>query len=152
MPKAICLRNMGKVTEFEYDSKINLSKDTIDYSKYFPKSIRRTIGKGELKKKHDFEYESKKISFYAWDDGDAGEENKHEMPPPIDKELWFGNSYMIAHINNSPVDFSESDFRNFMMKEFQGFDDLGSEDSWSVEESLADDDSLNDFIVNDDCY
>lgn len=152
MPKAICLKYIGKVTEFECNSKLNMAKDTLDYSKYFPKNIRRTIGKGKLRKKHDFEYKNKKVSIFAWDDGEAGDENKHELPPPIDKELWFGNSYMIAHINNSPVDFDENDFKNLMSKEFEEFDDIGSDDSWSDEESVVSDDSINDFIVEDDRF
>ena len=89
----------------------------------------------------------KVVSVYAWDDGDAGYENKHELPVPLDNTLYFGNMYLIGHVDNKQVNLSKEDYDDMCEKYFGGFDDIHSEDSWSSEESLRSDDSLNDFIV-----
>ena len=42
------------------------------------------------------------------------------------------------------------EYKSLLNKYFGGFEDLGSDDSWSSEEEVDDDDSIHDFIVNDD--
>ena len=88
------------------------------------------------------------VSAYAWNDGEAGDENKHDLPPPIDNDLYFGNVYLLGHIGNKMVDLTKSDYDSLINKYFEGFDDIGSEDSWSEEESVRSDDSIHDFIVD----
>ena len=46
------------------------------------------------------------------------------------------------------VDLTKSDYDSLINKYFEGFDDIGSEDSWSEEETVASDDSIHDFIVD----
>lgn len=151
MRKAICMKTDGNINEFEIRENFEINYKTIDH-KIFPKSVRRTVGMGLLEKHHEFGFEGNLISFYAWKDGNAGDENKHEMPPPIDKDLLFGNSYLIAHnVDGQMINFTENEYTKFMNEQFQDFEDIASEDSWSEEESLSDDDSLRDFIVDDSC-
>lgn len=147
MTTAICLKSIGNVTEFIVNG--DLKKDNI--TRLIPKNVRRTIGHGTLKKQHDFIRGDVKISLYAWTDGEAGDENKHELPPPIDNDLYFGNSFLIAHTNNRLVDFNKIDYDTLIKEECDDFEELGSEDTWSDESLIDSDDSINDFIVNDDC-
>ena len=146
MTTAICLKSIGNIAEFTFNG--DLKTDNI--TKLIPKSVRRTIGYGKLKKQHEFLRGDVKISLFAWTDGEAGDENKHELPPPIDKYLYFGNSFLIAHKNNIPVNFKKIDFDILIREEYDDFEELGSEDSWSTDETISDTDSINDFIVNDD--
>ena len=85
---------------------------------------------------------------FAWDNGDAGFENKHELPPPIDTNLYFGNAYVLGYSNGKHVSIDKEDFRMLSEIHLDGCESLGSTDSWSSDDdTLASDDSLNDFIV-----
>jgi len=142
--KAICLRCTGDVAEFEI--KVNKLESKLS-TKTIPRNVKRTIGKGHLSLRHNYNIDEKMIALYAWDDGEAGDENKHELPTPLDNILYFGNVYLIGHVNNEPVSITKEDYENMKEKHFEGFDDIGSEDSWSTDESIASDDSIHDFIV-----
>tara|TARA_Y100000389_G_C17392416_1_gene480623 strand:- start:583 stop:1038 length:456 start_codon:yes stop_codon:yes gene_type:complete len=148
MTTAICLKAIGNVSEFKIDLN-SLSAKTKLNIKHIPTNMRRTIGFGNLEKQHDFIRDDVTISFYAWVDGEPGDENKHDLPPPMDNYLYFGNSYLIATKNKKIVPFDKTDYYTFTHSEFYGFDELGSEDSWSEEESVSDSDSIHQFIVED---
>tara|TARA_B100000427_G_scaffold63062_1_gene49772 strand:- start:23666 stop:24148 length:483 start_codon:yes stop_codon:yes gene_type:complete len=142
--KGICLRCTGDVAEFVMKSvKI---EDELSTEK-IPKSVKRTKGIGCLKRRCDFPVNQKILALYAWDNGEAGDENKHELPPPVDNDLYFGNSYLLGVMNNNHVDVTKEDYNAMINEYFEGFDDIGSEDTWSEEESVASDDSIHDFIV-----
>ena len=144
-PKAICLRCTGDVAEFEF----NVNKLESELStKNIPRNVKRTKGNGNLLLRHNYDFDDKMIALYAWDDGEAGDENKHELPTPLDNILYFGNVYLIGHIDNKQVSITKEDYENMKEKHFEGFDDVGSEDSWSTDESVASDDSIHDFIVS----
>ena len=58
--------------------------------------------KGGFRKSTDFSKRIKwrkssteNVSLYAKDNGRAGSENKYELPPPIDKELYFGSLVIV---------------------------------------------------------
>ena len=40
------------------------------------------------------------INIYAKINGKAGSENKYDLPPPIDSELYFGNMALVACTNS----------------------------------------------------
>lgn len=67
------------------------------------------------------------ITIWGWTDGKAGTENKHELPPPHDKVLLFGD--VIATVPKG--DLTIEQWKEFYNKAFKGFEDLGSEDSES---------------------
>lgn len=54
----------------------------------------------------DFKY----VSVYAKNNGRANMENKYDLPPPIDKELFFGSLIILAHETKNLM--SEEDYRN----------------------------------------
>lgn len=70
------------------------------------------------------------ISIWGWTEGKAGTENKHELPPPHDKVLLFGD--IIAAVPKG--DLTIEQWKEFYNKAFKGFEDLGSEDSESEDE------------------
>jgi DNA-directed RNA polymerase subunit M/transcription elongation factor TFIIS len=73
------------------------------------------------------------LSLFGYKDGKAGTENKHELPPPFDNILLFGDALLIASQNPSnytkPVSFKTDEYEVFYTKSFGGFDDIDSEDS-----------------------
>ncbi len=145
--KAIVLLNNGEINEINIPKSTDIDK--LDINKFPVKAV-SLVGKGTIERECDFTYNDKVLSIFAWSNGKAGTENKHDLPPPIDKELYFGNIFVIYHQKNKVINLSEKSYRDFYEIAFGGFEDLGSEDSWSTEEELASDDSLNDFIVDDE--
>lgn len=65
------------------------------------------------------------ISLYAKTDGRAGNENKYELPPPIDKTLYFGNLILV----NNNGDLSLEQWEEIYNKLHGGFDDLDESES-----------------------
>jgi len=68
------------------------------------------------------------ISIWGWKEGKAGTENKHELPPPYDTELLFGDA--IATIEEG--DLSVEDWDSFY-NEVLAFEDLDDEIDGDVE-------------------
>ena len=71
------------------------------------------------------------VSVYARDTGRAGGENKYELPPPIDKELYFGSMLVLAHTTEVPteqsiVDIDNSRWQAVYEQCMGGFEDLGA--------------------------
>lgn len=102
------------------------------------------------------------ISIYSKDKGRANNENKYDLPPPLDSNLYFGSMILIKHkskdINNNNVqDISIKDWNNLYEKLFGGFEDLNDDDSYSEEEEIPDHLKTKEgyskedgFIVDDD--
>lgn len=143
--KAICLYHNTDIEQISLSNTIEIDKLDLNL---FPKKCLKVIGTGNIERECDFEYEDMTISIFAWSEGKAGKENKHELPDPIDTNLYFGNIFAIASKDNKVVNLSLDDWNKFYEKAFNGFESLGSEDTWSTDED--DDSSLSGFIVNDD--
>ncbi len=81
------------------------------------------------------------VSLYAKDKGRANSENKYDLPPPIDKELYYGTMLLVKHCykdltNETADDFEINEWNKLYEKLFGGFEDLGEEDSYSEEEEI----------------
>tara|TARA_B100000683_G_scaffold250039_1_gene264771 strand:- start:282 stop:962 length:681 start_codon:yes stop_codon:yes gene_type:complete len=81
------------------------------------------------------------VSLFAKDKGRATSENKYDLPPPIDKELYFGSMILVKHCyndltNETAEDFSLEEWNKLYEKLFGGFEDLGDDDSYSEEEDI----------------
>ena len=74
------------------------------------------------------------LHLFAYKTGKAGTENKHELPPPHDTVLLFGEAAIVATKNNQIVDFTGKDYIKFYNESMGGFEDLGSEDSEEEED------------------
>ena len=73
------------------------------------------------------------VSVFARKDGKANTENKFDMPPPIDNELYFGSIAVVGFKPNDDaetlVDFDVDKWCKVYEKLMGGFEELGSEDS-----------------------
>lgn len=81
------------------------------------------------------------ISLYSKDKGRSNNINKFDLPPPIDKTLYYGSIIVVKHndkhIDNSNVeDITLTEWEKFYEKLFGGFEDLDDEDSYSEEEEI----------------
>jgi len=90
-----------------------------------------------------FPYSGLTLTLFGYTAGKAGTENKHDLPPPLDAELYFGDILLIASKEadswENPVSFSLEEYEKFYQKAFGGFDDIESdedEDSDNEEEAL----------------
>lgn len=144
---AIILECDGEtVAELKIPKDFNIKKE-FDISKLEDEAT-ESIGSGKISRECDFEWEGAVLSVFAFTNGDAGKENKTELPPPIDTQLYFGNIFVLAHKNNKVIDLSLDSYKEFYTTAFGGFEDIGDDDSWSSEEEPTADDIA--FIVNDD--
>jgi DNA-directed RNA polymerase subunit M/transcription elongation factor TFIIS len=81
------------------------------------------------------------LHIVGYKEGKAGSENKHELPPPHDKGLIFGDAIIYStNKSKSLVPFNSDEYKKFYNRQFEGFEDLGEDDE---DEEEADDDSQN---------
>jgi hypothetical protein len=143
--QAICLLPNQSIKTILISSQLNLDNFNINE---LPATERKKFGKGDIQRECDFGYNDLTISIFAWTYGKAGRENKHELPPPIDNELYFGNIYVFAHKDGQLVNFTEEQYHDFYETAFGGFEDIGSEDEWSEEDEEIEGE-FDDFIVSE---
>jgi hypothetical protein len=74
------------------------------------------------------------ISLFAKTTGRAGQENKYELPPPVDEILYFGRCLLV---NEDGTDLTINTWNIIYEALFGGFDDIGDEDSEEDEEDLT---------------
>ena len=72
------------------------------------------------------------LFLFGYTTGKAGTENKHELPPPHDTTLCFGDIIILASKDSkswlNPVPFKAEDYEIFYTRAFGGFEDLDSDD------------------------
>jgi len=81
------------------------------------------------------------ISIYAKDNGRANTENKYELPPPVDKELYFGNMLIIKHKDETITalnvqNLTQLEWEKIYEKLMGGFEDLNDDEEPSEEEVI----------------
>ena len=78
------------------------------------------------------------VDLWAKTDGRAGQENKYELPPPIDELLVFGNMALVARIDKeTAVNLTIELWNKIYEKLFGGFEDLSltvAEDENEIDE------------------
>lgn len=102
------------------------------------------------------------VSIYSKNKGRANSENKYDLPPPVDSDLYYGAILLVKHTdeeinNNNCEDLSIDEWNTLYTKLFGGFEDLGDEDSYSDEEEIPEHlktkqgySKEDGFIVSDD--
>ena len=99
------------------------------------------------------------ISLYAKDNGRANSENKYDLPPPVDEQLYFGKVLLVCYDNKNKtfIDFTKEEWEAKYEKLFGGFENLDEEDSYSEEEEIPEHLKTKEgyskedgFIVDDD--
>ena len=117
----------------------------------------------DFSKRHTWKInDDKYVSLYAKDSGKANTENKYELPPPLDNELYFGKMLLVMHNNEDfkeeeVLDLSKEEWMNEYNKLMGGFESLGEDDSYSSEEEVDPDlltkegySKEDGFVVDDD--
>jgi len=90
------------------------------------------------------------VYLFAYKSGKAGSENKHELPPPLDKNLLFGDAVVFAMKGGTVVSFGTNEFEKFYNEAFGGFEDLGSEDSEDDEDEDEEVEEEEEVVVEED--
>jgi hypothetical protein len=104
-------------------------------------------GTGSISRECDYQWNGITISMYAWVNGQERYINQHDLPPPVDNELYYGDIIVIKHDNGVMGDLSVDEYNKFYEDSFGGFDDILSDESVSSDESPTQSDI--DFIVSD---
>ena len=80
------------------------------------------------------------VAVYAKNNGRANSENKFDMPPPIDNELYFGSIAVVAYkekiSETTSIDFNVDDWCKVYEKLMGGFIDLSKESEEESEEEV----------------
>ena len=63
------------------------------------KSLKK-ITNNYYEKKGGWEIDNKKYTIYGGNEQTAGNENKHDIPPPYDTDLFFGDMFILKKENN----------------------------------------------------
>jgi DNA-directed RNA polymerase subunit M/transcription elongation factor TFIIS len=83
------------------------------------------------------------LHLFGYKTGKAGTENKHELPPPHDKVLLFGDVVLIATKGSQMVSFATTDYQKFNNEGHGGFEDIGSHDSEDEDADEEDEEDLD---------
>jgi DNA-directed RNA polymerase subunit M/transcription elongation factor TFIIS len=104
---------------------------SVDIQKYLKK-------KTEPEYIGSYSYKSKYLHLFGYQTGKAGTENKHELPPPHDSMLFFGDILVIVSSSedsySQAVPFKPEEYEAFYTYAFGGFEDLEEEDEDEEEE------------------
>lgn len=128
------------------------------------KNIRKMMREKSKVKKilhlYNWLYEGSMIQCYGCLEGRTGNENKHELPPSGEKlietidnsdtQLIFNDIFIVRIENKKYLDFDVSEYGLFYNLCFQGFDDCLSDEELDGNEEDSNNNSLNDFIVDDE--
>ena len=68
------------------------------------------------------------VYLFGYKTGKAGTENKHELPPPHDTVLLFGESLLCAMQAGALISFDAALFKNFYNELNGGFDDVDEDE------------------------
>ena len=154
--KCVQIYKNGNMDECKIKKNINVS----NLSKYLMK-ISKSQGESDIKELYKWSYENKNIKCFGWYDGDAGFENKHDLPPGgissfIDEDssvqLLYGDIFLVLCDNDTIDNFQVSDYGVFYNLIFDGFDECESDTEEECNESITDEDYDENNIPTDEEY
>lgn len=137
-------------------TEISLQKCTI---KNLPSNLKKnTISEGnnDIKLLFTWKYNDNIITCYGWYDGEAGFENKHELPPygesniiekDSSEELLFGDIFIVKKNNKKILDITISEYCDFYNFAMGGFDDC---DISTSEDELIDEEIDEDYVPEEE--
>lgn len=80
----------------------------------------------------NYKFKSQYLFLVGYTSGKAGTENKHELPPPYDSTVCFGDIVLLATKDSKtwtmPIPLKMSDYETFYTRAFGGFEGMDSED------------------------
>ena len=75
-----------------------------------------------------YAWKSNTLFLFGYTDGKAGTENKHELPPPHDTQLIFGDIVVLMSKDKrsfaKPLPIKQDDYETFYTQVFEGFESL----------------------------
>ena len=87
-----------------------------------------------------YPYKSKHLHLFGYQKGKAGTENKHELPPPHDSMLLFGDVLVVVTTSSNsytqPIPFKPEDYEAFYTSAFGGFEDIDEEELEDSDQEL----------------
>jgi DNA-directed RNA polymerase subunit M/transcription elongation factor TFIIS len=133
-------------------AKVSVQNDTIgcqltDIQKYLKKKTApEVLG--------TYSWKGHTLYLFGYKDGKAGTENKHELPPPHDSILVFGDILLLMSKDRKsyakPVEMKVDDYEEFYTQMFEGFQSLDDEDEEEDEIEDIEGEELNEVIVDKD--
>ena len=110
--------------------------------------LSKSQGNNSIKSLYTWKYDSYDVMCYGWYDGEAGFENKHDLPvsgnstfleTDSSEQLLLGDIFMLKMVDKKLQDFEISDYGEFYTYIFGGFDDCDT-DNESVNTEEEDED------------
>ena len=129
--KIVVIKKNGTLCDLDW-------KKNIDLKNIYKKAGFRKDD--DFAKRHTWKInESDFVSVYSKNTGRANTENKYELPPPVDSDLYFGKLVIIRHSDQNPtaencLDFTLDEWKTIYEKLMGGFEDLDDDEEESEEE------------------
>ena len=140
--KAILLRDNKSIKEILVPN--SLCTGQLDISAV---SGIKSKGQDNIERECDYEWNDNLISMYCWSEGSESKINKHDLPPPVDNELYYGDILVLRHDNGNLIDLSKDNYNQFYEDAFGGFEDIEEEEEVSSDEEPTQSDI--DFIASE---
>lgn len=119
----------------------SISKDNIDFIK----------NNKNISKINKWHYNNFTYVLFGCINGEAGEENKYDLPPPCDCDLYFNDLYFVKYEYKNIVDLSIEDYNTFYAFCFEGFESIeNSDEEDEIEEELSEHTSDREFINDEE--
>ena len=135
--KALLLKKDSSIIKLELPRDLDIDNIDINTINF------KTKGNGSIKRFCDWKLQDFTISIYGWKEGNVGNENKTELPPPEDTDLYFGDILVIKNNGKKLLNMTLKDYNVFIDTANGGFEDLGSDDTES-------DNEINEYDLEDD--
>ena len=150
------------------DKNSNKKESALNYesTEFYKKCNYRNNNNFDVRHTWEFKEQGEKyyISVFAKDKGRANSENKYDLPPPIDSELYYGTLLIVKTFTNENFDKDNLDdltleqWEKCYEKLFGGFESLGEDDSEEPDEldEISDSEKTKEgyhkdgFVVDDD--
>ena len=164
--KCVQIYRDDRMEEIEFPRKTKITSLTLDELTKFLCKHTKSQGRDEITELYKWTHEDCEIKCLGWYDGEAGFENKHDLPPgggssfleeDSSEKILFGDIFIIKTKENKISNINISDYGEFYNVIFGGFDDCdtssGEESPISDIEHEGDiqDDTDDDYEIIPDC-
>ena len=129
--KIVVIKKNGTLCDLDW-------KKDVDFKNIYKKAGFRKDN--DFAKRHTWKInEDDFVSVYSKNTGRANTENKYELPPPVDSDLYFGKLVVIRHSEQNPtaencLDLTFEEWKTIYEKLMGGFEDLDDNEEESEEE------------------
>jgi DNA-directed RNA polymerase subunit M/transcription elongation factor TFIIS len=100
-----------------------------------------------------YAWKSNTLFLFGYTDGKAGTENKHELPPPHDTQLIFGDIVVLLSKDKrsfaKPLPIKQDDYETFYTQMFEGFESLDEDEADADADADVEEDVIQDELVDE---